>query len=134
MTATMTPVAPLVLESRHTGERLALLRVEREGETWLEIKGSLPAHSEGPPLHVHAHEDEEGYVVAGTLSAIVGGIAERATGATKDWADEQATQLGRLVDDSLNAASDVAPAYPVWHQRGTPVLNERFSDRGTHWR
>ena len=38
--------------------------------------------------------------------AIVGGIAERATGATKDWADEQAAQLGRLVDDSLNAASD----------------------------
>jgi hypothetical protein len=38
--------------------------------------------------------------------AIVGGIAERATGATKDWADEQATQLGRLVDESLTAASD----------------------------
>jgi hypothetical protein len=38
--------------------------------------------------------------------AIVGGIAERATGATKDWADEQAAQLGRLVDDSLNAAND----------------------------
>ncbi len=38
--------------------------------------------------------------------AIVGGIAERATGATKDWADEQATQLGKLVDDSLNAAND----------------------------
>jgi aryl-alcohol dehydrogenase-like predicted oxidoreductase len=25
----------------------------------------------------------------------------------------------------LNAASDVAPAYPVWHQRGFPQLNER---------
>lgn len=26
---------------------------------------------------------------------------------------------------ALDAASDVAPAYPVWHQRGFPMLNER---------
>ncbi len=26
---------------------------------------------------------------------------------------------------TLDAASDVAPAYPVWHQRGFPMLNER---------
>lgn len=65
-------VTPLVLESRHTGERLALLRVERNGETWLSIKGSLPAGSQGPPLHLHVDEDEEGEVVAGTLGAIVG--------------------------------------------------------------
>ena len=26
---------------------------------------------------------------------------------------------------ALNAASDVKPAYPVWHQRGFPMLNER---------
>jgi aryl-alcohol dehydrogenase-like predicted oxidoreductase len=25
----------------------------------------------------------------------------------------------------LDAASDVLPAYPVWHQRGFPALNER---------
>jgi aryl-alcohol dehydrogenase-like predicted oxidoreductase len=25
----------------------------------------------------------------------------------------------------LNQASDQAPAYPVWHQRGSPMLNER---------
>jgi aryl-alcohol dehydrogenase-like predicted oxidoreductase len=25
----------------------------------------------------------------------------------------------------LDEASDVAPAYPVWHQRGSPLLNER---------
>ena len=58
--------------SRHTGERLSLLRVARNGETWLSIKGSLPAGSEGPPLHVHVDEDEEGEVVSGTLGAIVG--------------------------------------------------------------
>ena len=26
---------------------------------------------------------------------------------------------------ALDAASDVAAAYPVWHQRGFPMLNER---------
>lgn len=26
---------------------------------------------------------------------------------------------------SLDAASEVTPAYPVWHQRGFPMLNER---------
>jgi hypothetical protein len=25
----------------------------------------------------------------------------------------------------LDRASDVPPAYPVWHQRGFPMLNER---------
>lgn len=27
--------------------------------------------------------------------------------------------------ERLNAASEVTPAYPVWHQRGFPMLNER---------
>ena len=26
---------------------------------------------------------------------------------------------------ALDAASEVPPAYPVWHQRGFPMLNER---------
>ena len=65
--------ASLVLENRHTGERLALRRVRRGDEVWLELKGSLPPHSEGPPLHVHFAEEEEGRVTAGTLSALVDG-------------------------------------------------------------
>ena len=64
---------PLVLENRHTGERLELRRVVRGGEMCLELKGSLPPHSEGPPMHIHFFEDEEGRVTAGTLSAIVDG-------------------------------------------------------------
>jgi aryl-alcohol dehydrogenase-like predicted oxidoreductase len=32
---------------------------------------------------------------------------------------------------SLDEASDVAPAYPVWHQRGFPQLNERGA---RHWK
>lgn len=65
--------ATLTLENRHTGERLALRRVLRDNEVWLELKGSLPPHSEGPPLHIHFMEDEEGRVTSGTLSALVDG-------------------------------------------------------------
>ncbi len=63
----------LILENRHTGERLELRRVLQGGLAALEIRGSLPPHQEGPPLHVHFEEDEEGTVVAGTLSALVDG-------------------------------------------------------------
>ena len=67
------PSSTLVLENHHTGERLALRRVLRGNATWLELKGSLPPHSEVPPLHIHFVEDEEGQVTSGTLSASVGG-------------------------------------------------------------
>lgn len=63
----------LVLENRHTGERLAMRRVKRGDEVWLELKGSLPPHREGPPMHVHFVEDEEGYIRSGTLSVLLDG-------------------------------------------------------------
>ena len=63
----------LRLENRHTGEVLELRRRRHNGETILELRGTLPAHREGPPLHIHFVEDEEGTVSAGTLSAEVGG-------------------------------------------------------------
>jgi len=62
----------LVLLNRHTGERLALRRVVCDGETCLEIRGTLPPRQQGP-LHVHYFELEEGRVIAGTLGAIVNG-------------------------------------------------------------
>ena len=62
-----------VLHNRHTGERLELRRVSRDGQTWLALKGTLPSRREGPPLHVHYGETEEGMVMAGTLSAVVDG-------------------------------------------------------------
>ncbi len=40
---------------------------------WLALKGTLPPRREGPPLHVHYKETEEGRVMAGTLSAVVDG-------------------------------------------------------------
>lgn len=65
--------AYLQLENRHTGEILRLSRHRSKGETWLELWGSLPAHREGPPLHIHHLEDEVGTIRRGTLSAVVGG-------------------------------------------------------------
>ncbi len=64
---------PLILENRHTGERLELRRVRIDGEVCLEILGSLPPRSEGPPLHIHFKEHEEGVVHAGQLTASVDG-------------------------------------------------------------
>jgi len=64
---------PLVLLNRHTGERLELRRLRRNGELCLELRGSLPPRSEGPPLHVHLKEHEEGIVQAGRLTALVDG-------------------------------------------------------------
>ena len=63
----------LVLANRHTGERLELRRLRRNGDVWLELKGTLPPHRQGPPMHIHFAEDEEGHVLAGTLSASVNG-------------------------------------------------------------
>ncbi len=69
----------LVIENRHTGERLALRRVMRDGQLCLELKGTLPPHQEGPPLHIHHVEIEEGRVIAGTLGAMLNGRRLRVT-------------------------------------------------------
>ena len=63
----------LTLDNRHTGEQLHLRRVVRGGAICLELKGSLPPRQDGPPLHIHFKEHEEGTVIAGTLSAEVDG-------------------------------------------------------------
>jgi quercetin dioxygenase-like cupin family protein len=67
----------LTLANRHTGERLQLRRVWQEGELCLELKGTLPPHHDGPPLHIHYWEHEEGTVSAGTLGAEVDGRQTR---------------------------------------------------------
>ncbi len=73
------PAGPhLLLQNHHTGERLLIERVRRGDETWFSLTGSLPPHRDGPPLHVHVLEDEEGRVTAGTLSAVIGGRHHRA--------------------------------------------------------
>ena len=48
-------------------------RVRDGDQVFLQLEGSLPPKQEGPPLHVHLMEREEGEVVSGVVSAIVGG-------------------------------------------------------------
>jgi hypothetical protein len=63
----------LTLEHRHTGEILRMRRARNpEGQIILILEGSLPPHRDGPPLHVHFREQEEGIVKAGTLGAQLG--------------------------------------------------------------
>jgi hypothetical protein len=45
---------------------------DARGEIVLVLDGSLPPHTNGPPLHVHIHEHEQVVVRAGTLGALVG--------------------------------------------------------------
>jgi hypothetical protein len=63
--------------------------------------------------------------------AIVGSIAERATGATKAWADEQAAQLGGLVDDSLNAASDAWDAVVEGGEEAAGAVGDIVEEAGS---
>lgn len=71
---TTTDERGLVLELRHTGERLVLHRAhDSRGTEELHLAGSLPPHREGPPFHIHTFEDEHGQVVSGTLSASLDG-------------------------------------------------------------
>jgi mannose-6-phosphate isomerase-like protein (cupin superfamily) len=82
------------ITNRHTGEQLHLRRLMHDGVMCLELRGTLPPHKDGPPLHIHYYEDEEGTVVAGTLSAEVdgrhlqidaGGTARLPKGSTHRW-------------------------------------------------
>ena len=75
----MAQVAPRILVNHHTGERLSLRRVKRNGEIWLEMVGITPPHQSGPPLHIHVAEVEDANVTRGTLSAIVAGKQISAT-------------------------------------------------------
>jgi hypothetical protein len=71
-------VASLIIENRHTGEILRLRRVRRGDEIWLEIKGTLPGGGDGPPMHIHLAQDEEGEVISGTIGFALDGIRKTA--------------------------------------------------------
>lgn len=71
------PQGWLTLFNRHTGERLHMRRLRLAGEMCLELKGTLPPNTDGPPLHIHCNENEEGTVIAGTLAAEVDGVQVR---------------------------------------------------------
>jgi mannose-6-phosphate isomerase-like protein (cupin superfamily) len=119
-----------VLHNRHTGERLALRRIVRDGQLCLQLKGGLPPRQDGPPLHMHFQEDEIGTVIAGTLSAEVdgrvfevqaGGTAPLPKGTAHRWwnaGDEPLVFEGVTkplidLDVYLEAAFDVLNAGPA---------------------
>ena len=63
----------LRLENRHNGEVLLMRRMrDAQGQIVLALEGTLPPGTNGPPLHVHFREHEQGIVKAGTLGAQVG--------------------------------------------------------------
>lgn len=64
---TTTPTC-LRLENRHTGEVIELVRKCDGGENVIELRGTLPPHEDGPPLHIHHFEDEDGMVTAGEIT------------------------------------------------------------------
>ena len=142
----------LRLENRHTGETLRMRR-ERDGsgQVILVIEGSLPPGSNGPPLHRHVQEREEGTVQAGTLGARIGnqtlvvqsgGNAAFPAGVVHSWWNAGETLLefnGRVVPAVdldqflqalfavLNASASHRPsifymAHVLWRHRRTQRL------------
>jgi quercetin dioxygenase-like cupin family protein len=125
----------LRLENRHTGEVLELRRFMKDGVECLELKGSLGAGREGPPLHTHYHADETGTVRNGVLTALVGGVRKQARpggtvvlpkGVPHRWWNEGPEALefdGTAIpvvdlDRQLQAVFDIVNAGP----RGRPSL------------
>jgi len=120
------------LTSRHTGEQLRLRRIVRDGVMCLELKGSLPPHRDGPPLHIHYGEDEEGIVLAGTLSGEVdgrrlqidaGGTARLPKGSAHRWWNDS--------DDTLVFEGIVKPVvdFDVYVAAAFDVLNSGPANR-----
>jgi quercetin dioxygenase-like cupin family protein len=122
----------LVLTNRHTGEVLTIRRIVIDGRTSLFLSGTLPAHSQGPPLHIHHQEHEGGIVRAGTLSAILEGqrLQARAgesvslpAGAAHRWWNDG--------DETLVFEGTVSPVVDLdrYLQAMFDVLNSGTADR-----
>jgi len=125
---------------------------EASGLVYLTLDGSLPSGGEGPPLHKHVLEVEEGVVTAGTLGANVdgkkvvipaGGSAAFPNGVIHSWWNEGEDTLffnGRatpVVDldkflQALFAVINAGPpgkrppmfylAHVLWRHRRTQVI------------
>lgn len=132
----MLPIQPpansLVLTNRHTGEVLALRRFMRDGRPSLALWGTLPARSQGPPLHIHHRELESGTIVAGTLSAMVDGrMVQLAAGQSASFPSGVAHRWWNDADDLLVFAGEVSPVIDLdrYLQAVFEVLNSGPADR-----
>jgi hypothetical protein len=95
------PEAFITLENRHTGEILRIRRVrDADGQIVLALDGSLPPRAQGPPLHVHFAQREEGMVKAGTLGARIGNETIRVQ------SGEKVTFAAGIVHTWWNAGDD----------------------------
>ena len=142
----------LQLENRNTGEILRIGRVrDAEGQTILTIDGSLPPRKNGPPLHVHFHQREEGVVKAGSLGALIGketvvvpagGVGLFPAGVSHKWwnaGDDVLELSGRVIPAGdldrflqalfavLNASASGRPsifylAHVLWRHRHTQAV------------
>jgi mannose-6-phosphate isomerase-like protein (cupin superfamily) len=142
----------LQLENRIIGEILRMQRVrDADGQTVLNIEGSLPARKNGPPLHVHFHQVEEFVVKAGSLGVQIGneksivptgGVGRFPTGVAHTWwnaGDDPLELSGRAIpardlDRYLQAAFAVLNSSPsgkpslfyiahvLWRHRHTQAL------------
>jgi quercetin dioxygenase-like cupin family protein len=121
-----------VLRNRHTGETLTFRRVVRDGQTCLELKGSLPAKRRGPPLHIHHQETEEGHVIAGTFSAEIDGRMIRlGAGETGRFPAGSAHRWWNDGDDTLVVEGYSKPVVDldIYLQAVFEVLNRSRADR-----
>ena len=123
----------VTLENRRSGEILRMhRRRDVEGRIVLYIDGTLPPKADGPPLHVHTQENEEGIVKAGTLGALVG--TERITvsgGGTVTLPAGIAHRWWNAGDDLLEFSGHVVPAVDLdrYLQAVFAVLNASSNSR-----
>ena len=124
----------LNLENRRTREILRMRRVrDTQGQiVFIVPEGSLPAGADGPPLHVHIQEHEEGVVKAGTLGALVG--AEKIivpTGETVTLPAGIAHRWWNAGDDLLEFNGQVVPVVDLdrYLQAVFAVLNASANGR-----
>jgi len=123
----------LRLENRRTGEILRMRRVhDVQGRIVLILEGTLPPGADGPPLHVHIQEHEEGVVKAGTLGALVG--AEKIivpTGETVTLPAGIAHRWWNAGDDLLEFNGQVVPVVDLdrYLQAVFAVLNASSNGR-----
>jgi len=105
---------------------------DSQGRIVLILEGTLPPGANGPPLHVHTRENEEGIVKAGTLGALVG--TERITvpsGGTVTLPAGIAHRWWNAGDDLLEFNGQVVPVVDLdrYLQAVFAVLNAGSNGR-----
>src|SRR5689334_22370535 len=121
-----------ILHNRHTGERLRIRRVQHEGQTCLELDGTLGPRQEGPPLHIHHAETEEGIVTSGRLSASIDGrVGTVGPGGTVVLPAGSAHRCWNAGDETLRFTGFVRPLvdFDVYIEAAFDVINRSPAGR-----